>query len=86
MNKAAAPLCLRFLFGLTGQFFQNIALVRSKIPNPLLNKLNIDQVRNHFGGIISVLPAALELAGKAIDRLVESKAYKPVTTPSQGEL
>ena len=49
-----------------------------------MNKLNCDQVRNHFGAIVSVIPAALELARAGVRRMEEIRAYKPCITAEQG--
>jgi len=64
--------------------FQNITFVRAKKDNPLLNNLNFTQANRHFGGIVSILPSALELARQGIARMVESRAYKPITSTPQG--
>lgn len=56
---------------------QNIINIRTKYPNTHLNHLSVDECRNHFGGIVSVLPIAMDCAREALKRIELTRVYRP---------
>jgi len=56
--------------------FQNISQLRVKFPNSQLNHLSVTESRLHFGGIISVLPTAMDCARDSVNRIESTRAYR----------
>uniref|UniRef100_H2ZP01 Uncharacterized protein n=1 Tax=Ciona savignyi TaxID=51511 RepID=H2ZP01_CIOSA len=55
---------------------QNISAVRAKFPYSHVNHLSCDEAQNHFGGIVSVLPVAMEYARETVERIEVIRAYR----------
>jgi len=51
--------------------------LRTKFPNSQLNHLGVDECRNHFGGIVSVMPIAMDCARDALKRIELTRVYRP---------
>ncbi|CAK8673650.1 unnamed protein product [Clavelina lepadiformis] len=60
---------------------EDISEVRAKFPFHHVNHLSCDEARNHFGGIISLIPVAIECARNAVERIEVIRAYRH--TPSR---
>jgi len=55
---------------------QDISDLRVRYPHTHLNHLSCDEARNHFGGIISVVPLAVTCAKDAVERIEVTRAYR----------
>nr|XP_009859697.1 sperm acrosome-associated protein 9 [Ciona intestinalis] len=64
---------------------QDISAVRVKFPFSHVNHLSCDEARNHFGGVVSVLPVAMGYARDAVERIEVIRAYRNLV-PSTSEV
>nr|XP_039255734.1 sperm acrosome-associated protein 9-like [Styela clava] len=55
---------------------QDISHIRAKFPNDQVNHLSCDEAKNHFGGIVSVIPVAMDCAREVVERIEATRAYR----------
>ena len=61
-------------------FSQDFALLRAPYPFTQLNHLSCDEARNHFGGIISLIPVLIKCATDAFNRIESKRALRSSAT------
>merc|ERR1712135_169950 len=54
----------------------DFALLRAPYPFTQLNHLSCDEARNHFGGIISLIPVLIKCATDAFERIESKRALR----------
>lgn len=55
---------------------QDISNIRARFPNDQVNHLSCDEAKNHFGGIVSLIPVAMDCAREVVDRIESTRAYR----------
>ena len=58
-------------------FLKDVTSLRATYPHDQLNHLSVDEKRNHFGGIVSVMPLAMDCARAALRRIEVTRVYRP---------
>lgn len=65
---------------------QDVSDLRAKFPNDQVNHLSCDEAKNHFGGIVSLIPVAMDCARDAVERIESTRAYRDDVTQQYGSL
>lgn len=64
---------------------QDVSNVRARFPNDQINHLSCDEAKNHFGGIVSLVPFAMDCASEAVERMESSESSYDIVPPNHGD-